>query len=314
MDHEIASPFLRLPKEIRFIIYELLFPSNVVHISGRVDHNAVHRRLEGVTRAAYVKVCHTLCFTPSAEDEAYTLSQLPNVAAEERQDSHERADQVLRSYYTRHKRCLDLLSDYEDNDYLYSVTNSQCDQDCRAFRSRGRKCQHYTKLMKEHGLPCTGGLRNLHPETKMNLDFLLVCRQVYSEASLLPYSTTTFGFSNLDTIVKFASYLAPEQVAAISSIQLSYWTVGMVQEAKRTLTGLKTISLDHSHTHSPESAYNRQAYLGYSLSCSPGLTSIARVVWSRSRDGKEGWNGEDVDREARRRDAEAVERAMMRKT
>lgn len=313
MDKEIASPFLRLPKEIRLIIYELLFPRNVIHISGRIDHNAGFRRLEGVTRATYVKICHTLCFSPSVEDEAHELSKLPNVAIEERQDCHARADLVLRSYYSRHKRCLDLLSDYEDNSYLYSVPNLQCDDDCRTFRSRGRRCQHYAKLVNEHGLPSTGGLRKLHPGTNLDLSILLVCRQVYSEASLLPYSMNTFGFSDLDVVRKFASFISPEQVVAINSIQLSYWTVGMTQEAKKTLPGLKTIALDHSHTHSPESAKNRRAYLGYSLSCSPGLAANAKVIWSRSRNDKEGWDGEDVEREARRQDAEAVERAMTKK-
>lgn len=313
MDSENKSPFLRLPKEIRLIIYDLLFPPKVIHISGRVDHDAVFRRLEGVNRAKYIKVCHTLCFDPKAEDEAHTLSRLPDVTLEERQECHDRADRQLRSYYNRHKRCLDLLSDFEDNSFLYSVPNLKCDDDCRTFRSRGRRCQHYAKLVKEFGEPSKGGLRKIHPETDLDLSFLLVCRQVYCEASLLPYSSNTFTFSDLDVVRKFAEGLSREQVAAVSSIQLSYWTVGMVQEAKKTLTGLKTISLDHSHTHSPEKATDRKAYLGYSLSCSAGLATTAKVIWSRSQKDKEGWNGHDVEREDRRRDAEAVERAMTRK-
>lgn len=176
----------------------------------------------------------------------------------------------------------------------------------------GRKCKHFTQMVKEFGVPAGGGLRKLHPESNLDLSVLLVCRQIYCEASLFPYSSTTFTFSDLDVVRKFASHLTPEQVAAISNIQLSYWTVGMVQEAKKTLTGLKTISLDHSHTHSPEKAKDRQAYLGYSLMCGAGLATVAKVIWSRSRVDKEGWNGQDLEREARRQDAEAVERAMTR--
>lgn len=293
------------------MIYEHLFPSRVVHIVGRVDRNASFRRLEGVNRAAYIKVCHTLCFNPSAEDEAYELSQLPDVAVEERQASHERADLQLRSYYHRHKRCLNLLSDFEDDSYIYSVPGLlKCNDDCRTFRGRAQKCQHYAKLVEEFGLPSTGGLRKFHPGTNLDLSLLLVCRQVYLEASLLPYSSNTFTFGDLDVMSTFTSYLSPKQIAAIRSIQLSYWTVGMVNEAKKTLTGLKHVSLDHSHTHSPEKATDRQAYMGYSLSCSPGLVATAKVIWSRSRHDKEGWDGYDVEREARRRDAEAVERAM----
>lgn len=314
MDCEIQSSFLRLPKEIRLIIYEHLFPRRVVHITGRVDHNATFRRLEGVNRAAYIKVCHTLCFNPTAEDEAYQLSQLLDVTVEKRQASHERADLQLRSYHHRHKQCLDLLSDFEDNSFLYSVPGLlKCDESCRAFRNRPQKCQHFAGLVKEYGMPSTGGLRKFHPETRLDLSLLLVCRQVYLEASLLPYTTNTFTFSDLDVIRSFTSYLSPEQIAAINNVELSYWTVGMVQEAKRTLTGLKTVSLDHSHTRSPENATDRQAYLGYSLSCNPGLVTTAKVIWSRSRNGKEDWEGHDFDREARRRDAEAVERAMTRK-
>lgn len=295
------------------IIYDLLFPPSVVHLTGRVDHNAFHRRLEGKHKAAYLRVCHTQCFCPSAEEEAYKLSQLPDVEIEGRQEIHERADVVLRSYYSRHKRCLDLLSDYEDNDYIHSIPFPQCDRECSGFRRVGRKCKHFAKMVTDFGAPASGGLRQLHPGSNLDLSFLLVCRQIYSEARLFPYSNTTFSFSDLDVVSKFAGHLSPAQVAAISSIQLSYWTVGMVQEAKKTLTGVRTISLDHSHTHSPEKAKDRQAYLGYSLSCGAGLTTVAKVIWSRSRAEKEGWNGPDVEREARRKDAEAVERAMTRK-
>jgi hypothetical protein len=131
---------------------------------------------------------------------------------------------------------------------------------------------------------------------------------------LIPYTSNSFDFADLDVLWKFTSQVSPAQCAAISHIQLSYWTVGMLQEATKSLTGLRQVVIDHSHPQSPECAYDRQAYLNYTVGqkgVRAEVVQTAKVFWSRCRAKEEGWSGEDLQRGDRRRDAEVVEKALM---
>ncbi|SMQ55186.1 unnamed protein product [Zymoseptoria tritici ST99CH_3D7] len=321
---DLTPPLLRLPKELRLQIYDYILSSHTVHIAGRIDPDllAYQRRtlaqqgyLQPLARSTYTKAFHTLCSNGAIEAEAYSLSTLPVVPPTQRTPSHDRADLVLRSYHCRHKPCLDFISDYTANDYSRSLSPSPCDDDCRAFREQGRKCTHYARLLKAHGHASSGGLRVLHPASRLDLSLLLVNKQIYAETRLIPYARNTFDFTDLDVLWTFVASISPEQVSALGKIQLSYWTVGMLREARKSLPGLKSVIIDHSHPQSPESAYDRKAYLNYTVGQNAGSTEgvveRAMVFWSRCRGREEGWSGPDEFREKRREDAIVVERALM---
>ena len=50
-----------------------------------------------------------------------------------------------------------------------------------------------------------------------------VCRQIYSEAALLPFRLNVFRIHQLATLVKFTEYMQPAQRAAITTLRLGLY-------------------------------------------------------------------------------------------
>ncbi|PPJ55590.1 hypothetical protein CBER1_03744 [Cercospora berteroae] len=136
----------------------------------------------------------------------------------------------------------------------------------------------------------------------LNLALLGVCRQVYDEAALLPYSTNEFildtshyAFSN------FTSTLLPAQRKAITRIALVGDTLPNVQLGwPRTLIGVKSLSLRISLAHAPSWTGPRRS--SWELPLNPSKKALLKstrplarfpvdsasvlVTWCRNRDGE----------------------------
>uniref|UniRef100_A0A093UTM8 ABC transporter A family member 6 n=1 Tax=Talaromyces marneffei PM1 TaxID=1077442 RepID=A0A093UTM8_TALMA len=62
---------------------------------------------------------------------------------------------------------------------------------------------------------------------KLNFAILLTCRQIYSEAIDILYSTTTFLFATRQLLSSFPSLVLPHRFALISSIETTWNFVGL---------------------------------------------------------------------------------------
>jgi hypothetical protein len=55
------------------------------------------------------------------------------------------------------------------------------------------------------------------------LSLLLICRQIYSEARLLPFQCNVFRFKSQDAFIPWLDQLRPEQVRALRRVELVTW-------------------------------------------------------------------------------------------
>ena len=60
--------------------------------------------------------------------------------------------------------------------------------------------------------------------SNINLGLLQTCRQMYCEAIKLLYSTNTFDFAHPENFTSFARTVRPQRLAAITSVQISWFT------------------------------------------------------------------------------------------
>lgn len=83
---------------------------------------------------------------------------------------------------------------------------------------------------------------------------LLTCRQIHTEAALLLYSTNTFMFASLSTLLRFMTYRAFDQRRAILYLALRTWRglhffdgnlypVGKEYKALKVMSNLRHIHL-----------------------------------------------------------------------
>jgi hypothetical protein len=76
----------------------------------------------------------------------------------------------------------------------------------------------------------------------MTLGILLTCRQVHSEAALIPFTLNTFIFETCDTFGNFLTVLKPVQAKAIRSIILESITAGTIgPDVTAAARGLKHV-------------------------------------------------------------------------
>lgn len=82
----------------------------------------------------------------------------------------------------------------------------------------------------------------MHADTKLDLSLLLVCRQIYKDAALLPYSGNTFGFMvPLDLNVFLEEVLQSHQRNAIQRIQAFFGAMSKPTLPGRIPSGLQRL-------------------------------------------------------------------------
>lgn len=181
------SPFLRLPLELREIIYDFLFRDQTIHI------------IRQFCSSRHGDLGATMCRLPSTEwDDCYALSK--SSEKDQRGIFKLNAQGVLRNHTQKHMDC------------------SQ--------------------------VPKGALVRSLVSASSMSI--LHVCRQTYRDASLVPYSLSTFWFNDefaLETFVMEA--LTARQREAITHIQfgLSVRAGKQFATCLRMLPNLKRVEI-----------------------------------------------------------------------
>lgn len=77
-----------------------------------------------------------------------------------------------------------------------------------------------------------GGPVGLHSFNPMNLSLLLVCRQVYQEAQLVPLKKNTFAFEDPDTLEQFILRIPAAYEPAVRSVQFDILLDSMAEYRK----------------------------------------------------------------------------------
>lgn len=97
-------------------------------------------------------------------------------------------------------------------------------------------------MEKIYGPPSTG-LRLLHKASHLDLALLLTCRQINSEAALIPYAANTFFFDrdSAKALPTFALALTTKQIAAVKTLQVNRWTLQDIGKAANTFRGLRCL-------------------------------------------------------------------------
>lgn len=91
-----------------------------------------------------------------------------------------------------------------------------------------------------------GGDRNpTNLDLKLDLSILLVCRQVYQEAVLMPFAANTFAFDSVPAMSDLLLYLTKEQGQSIGSITLSCDVSNVPTTLVTKLKGLKSLTVFH---------------------------------------------------------------------
>lgn len=248
-----SSPLFTLPPELRHRIYELVLGTGTIHLSGRdctpskrdlgessglddlgdLDDSVVQRK------TVYEKSTYAICKNPDW-DSYYRQSKRSIVLPAECYEkepllgSPPRDDGswenivvdispglVVNFYPSRHSRCDHPILDFEAQDYA-----RRCSKDLMHFNAKDQcdKCRKLKdQLTREYGAPTEGGLLKLHADSKLDLSLLLVCRQIYKEAALLPYALYTFDMIGSYAARQFANRtLTSRQVRAVRKVRICH--------------------------------------------------------------------------------------------
>ncbi|KAK5173073.1 uncharacterized protein LTR77_003195 [Saxophila tyrrhenica] len=213
-----ASPLLRLPAEVRNLIYEYVLCNLVVHISvrdavdeGRGCYNVEDYyddpRRKPKPSDMMLTFANIICqLSPNAQDKAYELSKQPNPAT---------------------------------SPVTYCLEHGPCYTNLSRLKFSSTSCDVVT----------SSHLRPL----QLSLSCLRTCRQIHHEAHLLPYTDNAFAFHESETFNLFVRTLAPAQRAAINTIHIDgfIWSRKLLKAlhipAIRSLTGLRTLHFTASN-------------------------------------------------------------------
>ena len=300
--NSLVSPLLRLPAEIRNEIYGHVFGNNVIHISVREcprddeyswSHASYYRNNRFWMNKlhcgsdAFLTLTHTICTLPfDEEDRAYqikthphlyvdllTLICLGHLHAKTRQhlsSSHPEEPSNNTSYSTRHKSCYQSLARLKGN-----WTRDGLDVSISPFFKPA-------------------------PTPGLAVHFLQTCRQIYTEARDLIYTSNTFAFHEGHTLDLFVSKcLSSPQRKLITSVQLDGWMSEDYDPGKavkhgtlRRFTGLRSLLVAvqsphlgcfRLHTHYPRKVGAQlQQILGQETAEGVGRRDVVRVTVDRS--------------------------------
>ncbi|PPJ53975.1 hypothetical protein CBER1_05850 [Cercospora berteroae] len=202
----------RLPAELRVQIYGLVFGSGVIHIRTRECKRHSRPRPHFGFYRTY----------------SYAFCQLPDSWVSEYEESRQQGessgpDASKKTYRNTHSLCMHHLPDF---------TVQKCTElplSCRfiardpyrrriGHRNNCDLCEtHHIELAETFGLP-PGGLKQLHANSRVDLNLLLTCRQIYHEAAKLPFENFVFEFNPSEVRHWASKILYTHQASAIKSV------------------------------------------------------------------------------------------------
>ena len=192
-----ASPFLRLPREIRDHILQLVIGNQFIHIK----YTDILNRLKG---PRYVRFRHCVCTSDQSEDAAYREF----TSGYQEVPSDDSFDYYSRKFKDRHLYC----KPFDE------VRNSLSLMDSRF-----------------HGLyTLASGLPISRLRT---LSILCVCRRVYKEASHILWATNTFSFDDPLSLERFIDVLNPSRTPYLTTLHIDIlWYPSCFNEWRALLT------------------------------------------------------------------------------
>lgn len=228
------ASLLGLPPELRNRIYHYVFSDNLIHITTRpckpYDKGAFRSNVRqsswGPLSRSWKKWTHTICQVPGDWEQSYRSSK-------------DADGSVPRDYFERHDTCSWIQDDFQDRAY-----NFPCEHSVQmGYRHHGclEQLKHAESMQSLYGRAEEGGLERFHASSKLHLEVLLVCRQIYQEAALLPYSTNIFNFDYPTTLQDFLGQglVDTRQIGAVQMLQTGSWLTEDICAAKEALYGLK---------------------------------------------------------------------------
>ncbi|KAF7196189.1 hypothetical protein HII31_02590 [Pseudocercospora fuligena] len=225
-----SSPLLRLPPELRIQIFEHVLANKLIHVGlrpcqpnedGGITYSSI--AYDFVDR---YKPMYAVCKSVGVHwDQAYAESCSP-------------PDVLDHSYTAEHLACHSIMNDLRWQDYMgRPVFNCDC-----ALRPCFHFFSHRRSLIEQYGEP-PEGVHRMHADTKLDLSLLLVCRQIYKDAALLPFSGNTFGFMvPLDLNVFLEEVLQSHQRNAIQRIQAFFGAMSKPTLPGRIPSGLQRLN------------------------------------------------------------------------
>ncbi|EME40161.1 hypothetical protein DOTSEDRAFT_28067 [Dothistroma septosporum NZE10] len=239
------SKLLSLPPEIRNVIYEYVFGHGTIHLTQRkclaTDNISLYwsgpfTRVIGMDDngnpkhepyVQYQKSTYSTCRYPDEWSTSYSLSR--SLLAETNTPTNAILDigvggygpsrRKLRAYADRHTRCTIPSFEMHEQKYLPICTTQDMGYHYEDICSRCNLPEEREGLTKTHGPPHIG-LKRIHADSGLRVDLLQACRQIYHEASLLPYSLYEFDVSTPRRGLEFVKQLTTRQRRAIERVHV----------------------------------------------------------------------------------------------
>jgi hypothetical protein len=225
--NSIESPLLRLPLEIRELIWSMVLGERLLHLAYNSDISDVDSG-EGEGKPAYPWVA-IFCLSKHSEHELYRLSQVQQGAAASIQIVAGNETMKETPHWQAHSECEQAMSPWTPVPYW----------------GNGR----YRELSAS--------------EIKPQLQILRTCRPIYIEAARLLWCTNTFSFNDARTFKEFMSCCNSAQTRLMTKLHLDItlhsprrvgdWDSALTMTNVKSLKSLKTlhISLKRIHLRCP---------------------------------------------------------------
>lgn len=249
------ASLLGLPAELRNRIYEHIWPGDLIHVATRpckpYDKGAWRtdfNQSSWAPQSRFVRWTHTICQVPDDWQRAYARSRRPDSNASKQQDSLiQPHSECVQDSHSRHSECHRIQESFVEQQYVSKCAHKwhpvhdpkYCDQ----------QHKYVSEMTAKYGEASTTGLEALHSTSKLHLNILLTCRQLYNEAALLPYALSTWQFDYPSTIESFSCRMACEsQIAAIKNLRVDGWPWSDTKTAMSTFTQLQRLEYSCSYS------------------------------------------------------------------
>lgn len=231
-DDSYCPFFEKLPPELRIRIYEFALGCNTIHIDEDHAPSSDASIWTDNFRPPQRRIVATICSCPyDVEESAYELSKSNNVPQELLADANNMDDDLVQQSplyfggcHGRHKICFQIQDSFARGIYaddFATIYRHQCEAATPRCATEGT-CQHYQEVVATYGQPNASGLERLYPGARLSLSLLLVCRQIYEEAKMVPFYANVFCFLDSGKAIRTfpKRCLKDKQIAKIRAIRL----------------------------------------------------------------------------------------------
>ncbi|KAF2186289.1 hypothetical protein K469DRAFT_573437, partial [Zopfia rhizophila CBS 207.26] len=205
------SPLLKLPAELRNNIYGLVFSSYFIHVEYERKAKTCRPLRRKFNDSAWVEFTrghnlldrdgclhYYLCKAPTSERDAYQRSKDPSLNEQVPGESERMAN------YWRLGDPFHIDSCKQRHDNCYPQEDTQIPGWMMTPQDRTQRAQR--------------AKTDISLYKSLNLNLLETSRQIYQEAKNLPFSLSTFGFTDVVALLLFLFRLEPSQANTVRSI------------------------------------------------------------------------------------------------